>query len=86
MGLGLSGAAFTTFGIVLMSNGEWVKQTSYGSVNYTAQDDKAAGGLILTALGIPLTITGKILGIIGAKTEKKYKNKLENVKLTGYVF
>jgi hypothetical protein len=74
--LSVLGATSLVTGIVLFST-----QASRPAGPMTDQEMNAqivgmVGGFVLIGIGIPLTITGGVLGIIGANKCKEYKAKL----------
>ncbi len=79
--MGLFGGASTIAGIIMMSNADWEKETTPTGVNYNTNDVSGAAGILFTGVGVPLVITGIILGAIGSKKEKEYKSKLDNLSL-----
>jgi hypothetical protein len=77
---GVGGAALLG-GIILASNGEWETQSTPTGTQTNAQDGAAVGGLLLIAVGIPVTIAGIIVGSIGNKKVHRYQTLLESVGL-----
>lgn len=82
--MGTIGGGLTAAGIFLVSNGEWEEQNNGSGTTYHSKSSEATGGLVLLMVGIPLTITGFILGSIGHNKVKHYKNKLNNVNVGYY--
>lgn len=75
------GSAMTLGGIVLAANGEWeTTETPTGS-QANAKDGAAVGGILMLIPGIPLTITGFILGGIGSKKVREYQVRLNSLSL-----
>jgi hypothetical protein len=77
--MGIIGGVSTMAGIIMMSNADWEKETTATGVNYNTNDASGGAGILLTGVGVPLVITGIILGAIGNKKEKEYKGKLDNL-------
>lgn len=82
--LGIIGGATTAVGIILLNQADQTKYTdSNGDIFYRTEDSSGIVGLgaLTTVAGIPITVTGVILGIIGSTKEKKYKGKLSQLSL-----
>lgn len=77
--LGIIGGASTIAGILMMNQADWEKETTPTGVNYNTDDASGAAGILFTGVGVPLVITGIILGAIGNKKEKEYQSKLDNL-------
>lgn len=73
------GGVSSIIGIAMMSSADWNQESNGHQTNYTTEDGSGVGGLLLTAIGIPITVTGFILGGIGSKKEKEYRSKLNNL-------
>src|SRR5690606_38219715 len=65
LGMGVGGGLLTIAGIVMISNAEWETTTYNGTTNTTTSDSDGIAGLVFVCAGVPLTITGTVLGIIG---------------------
>ncbi|UII22485.1 hypothetical protein [Fulvivirga ligni] len=73
------GAIMTATGIVLVSRADWyTTYSSNGSSQLSTDDPDGITGYYLTMIGLPITIGGVVLAIIGNKKEKQYMRKLED--------
>lgn len=79
--MGAIGGAATVIGILFINQADWEKQTTPTGVNYNTDDPSGTAGIVIAGVGVPLVITGIILGAIGNKKEKEYKSKLDNLSL-----
>ncbi len=79
--MGVIGGVSSFFGVILVNQAEWKKETTSSNVNYTTNDGSGIVGIVLLVVGIPLTITGAILGSIGIKKVKEYTRKLDDLSL-----
>jgi len=77
--MGAIGGAATAVGIIFINQADWEKETTPTGVNYNTDDASGVAGILCAGVGIPLVITGVILGAIGNKKEKEYKSKLTNL-------
>ena len=73
--LNIIGGIATGAGFILLSQAEW-ETTNTAGVNYNTNDMEGSLGILATGVGVPMLITGVILGAIGNKKEKEYKYKL----------
>ena len=73
--LGL-GVTSTVVGISLMSSAHWESYSTPTGTSMTTQDSQGGAGIIMLALGIPVTITGTILATIGTRKHREYKSRL----------
>ncbi len=76
--LGITGGLLTVTGIVLVSGADWQKQ-SYGAANYTTTDSKGVVGILSIVVGVPMAVTGTVLGSIGSRKMKQYQQKLDGL-------
>jgi len=82
---GIGGAALTIVGIILASNADWTEvdnntNNSVGySKNYNTSNASGFAGVLMIAVGVPISITGITLGTIGSRNVKKYREKLNNI-------
>lgn len=77
--MGAIGSAATAVGVIFLSTTDWEKETTPTGTNYHTDDASGGVGIVLVAVGVPLAITGIILGAIGNKKEKEYKAKLDKL-------
>jgi len=71
------GGTLIVSGIVCMSNAEWESYSTYGGGGVTTKDPIGGTGIIMTAVGVPLTVVGIVLSSIGSKKYKEYKSRLQ---------
>ncbi len=78
--MGAIGGTTTVLGIILLNQAEKTSTSETGEV-YTSTNSSGIVGLgaLATVAGVPLFITGVILGVVGNKKEKIYKGKLDNL-------
>ncbi|UII28038.1 hypothetical protein LVD15_06325 [Fulvivirga maritima] len=83
--MAVGGGVMTAAGIVLISQADWEDTSGYGSNNNTVTTDDPEGvaGILFTVIGVPLTVTGVVLAIVGHKKEKEYERRLDRVS-AGY--
>jgi hypothetical protein len=79
--MGIIGSAMLVGGIVLASNGEYETVETPNGTQSQAKDGSAAGGLLLIIAGVPLGVTGFILGGIGSKKVNQYERMLQNTSV-----
>lgn len=80
--LTVAGAALTVGGLVLISSADWETQTGpAGQTQTTSSDSEGIAGVLMLVAGIPITVTGAILGTIGAKKSRQYQEKLQRLSL-----
>lgn len=79
LGLGLAGGVLTVAGVSLVSSADW-ETTSYGgSTSTTTTDSEGVAGLLMLVVGVPLAVTGIVLGSIGSAKVKSYSKKLNGL-------
>ena len=71
-----TGVVLTITGIVNIASADWETHSSTGSVSKTTNDTKGMVGVILTVIGIPVTIGGTIIGVKSAWKRKIYKSNI----------
>ena len=78
--MGIIGGSVTTLGVIILDQSQETRISETGET-YTETSSSGIVGLgaLTTVAGIPLFITGVILGVIGNKKEKEYKGKLDNL-------
>ncbi|MCU4157085.1 hypothetical protein J1N10_13940 [Carboxylicivirga sp. A043] len=82
--LGIAGAGLTVIGIALVASADWETETdSYGNSQTTTNDGSGVLGVLSLCAGIPMAVTGIVLGSVGSKKAAEYSRKLENVNV-GY--
>lgn len=74
--LGGGGASMVT-GIILMASCDWETHTTPTGIHKTTDDPKGEAGIKALLIGIPFTICGTVLGIIGTKKKKEYKRRIK---------
>ena len=85
IGLGIGGAVLTVAGIVMVSQAKWTKQTDdYGyqnnnNSNYTTTDGSGVVGLFSIIVGVPMAVSGIVLGSIGSSKVNYYRQKLNGL-------
>lgn len=80
--LAVSGAALTLGGLVLVSSADWETQTGpAGQTQTTSSDSEGIAGVLMLVTGIPITVTGVILGTIGAKKSREYQERIQRLSL-----
>jgi hypothetical protein len=86
MALGIGGGVLTMVGIILVSNASWKEVQTNNSMGYNTNntsyetnDANGIVGILMIFNGVPIGITGIILGTIGSKNVKKYQEKLNNI-------
>jgi hypothetical protein len=77
---GIGGAALLG-GIVLASNGKYETVDTGTGTQANAKDGAAVGGILLIAVGVPLTVAGVILGSLGNRKVGQYQRRLEGLSL-----
>lgn len=85
--LATAGGVATVVGFVMIDQAEWEEVPTYntnGTQIGTAYvtDDSGLTGILLVTAGIPITITGIILGSIGKRKENQYRRKLGRVSFS----
>lgn len=81
IGLGLAGGVLTVAGALMISSADWETTTSNGSTNVTTDDSEGAAGLAMVIIGVPLSVTGTVLGLIGGAKANSYRRKLEGLSV-----
>ena len=71
-----TGATSIITGIILASTADWHSYSTPGSAGMTTEDPAGGAGLLLTGLGIPVTVAGIVLSAIGSKKLREYKRRL----------
>jgi hypothetical protein len=80
--MGVCGGALTVIGVYLVSNATWETHVDYyGNTQTTTSDPGAAMGIVSIAAGIPIAVTGIVLGSIGNKKVKYYRKKLDHISV-----
>jgi len=76
------GGGLTVAGVILVSSVDW-SQTSNGNggTTYVTDDPSGLVGVIMIYGGLPMMVTGIILGAIGNKKVKDYSEKLYNLNV-----
>lgn len=79
--LAIGGVAMTIAGAVLTSSADWETYNSYNGTAQTTTDSEGVAGVLLIVTGVPVTVTGVILGAIGARKSRYYQEKLQRLSL-----
>lgn len=77
--LGLAGGVLTVSGIALVSSANWETHTYNGNTSTTTTDSEGITGLLMLVVGVPLAVTGIVLGTIGARKTKSYQERLNKL-------
>lgn len=80
---GVAGAVLTIAGIAKADaddmNNALAKYS--GGLNVPAGDPEGERGALMVMLGVPMSVTGIILGIIGSRKVRSYSEKLDKITL-----
>jgi len=79
--LGITGGVLTMAGIVAVKNADWETETYDNETNVHTKDGSGILGVGAMVIGIPMTITGIVLGSVGSKKIKQYKGRLKDAAL-----
>jgi len=79
IGLGVGGGSCVVIGAVLVTMADWESYSNSTGSGVTTQDASGVAGIVFLLIGVPLTVTGIVLGSIGAKKVKYYNGLLQNV-------
>ncbi|NLD91771.1 MAG: hypothetical protein GX639_03790 [Fibrobacter sp.] len=71
-----SGGVLLVSGIAYISSADWESYSTYGRSGFTTDDPAGGAGIIMTAVGVPLTVAGIVLASIGSKKYKEYTSRL----------
>jgi hypothetical protein len=66
-------------GIVLMSTAEWDSYSTGTSSGIRTEDPQGGAGLVMLVVGIPMSATGTVLGVVGSKKTREYRRCLQVV-------
>ncbi|HMA65178.1 MAG: hypothetical protein ACM31E_04900 [Fibrobacterota bacterium] len=72
-----SGGTLLISGIICISSAEWESYSTYGGGGVTTNDPVGGAGIIMTAVGVPLTVAGIVLSSIGRKKYREYSTRLQ---------
>lgn len=72
--LGLGGVSLIS-GIALMSTAHWESYSTGTSTGMTTQDAQGGAGIIMLALGVPMTVAGIVLTAIGTSKYREYRER-----------
>lgn len=80
--LAIVGSVFTAAGTALLVTIPSIEEDEYG---YTSNEDQialqASGGVICLAVGIEILVAGIVVGSVGARKQRQYKTKLDNLSM-----
>jgi len=72
-----SGGTLIVSGIACISSADWESYSTVGGGGMTTNDPVGGVGIIMTAVGVPLTVAGIVLSSIGSKKYKEYRSRLQ---------
>ena len=79
--MGVSGSGMILLGSIMASAADWEQYSTSTSSGATTNDPVGIAGVFLIVVGVPLAVTGIVLGAVGSKKQKYYSGMLENLSL-----
>ena len=79
--LAAAGGVATVAGIALVASADWYTEYTPTGTQTTTDDVSGFAGVLMIVAGIPMTVTGGILGGIGGRKRRQYLQKLKGVSI-----
>jgi len=79
--IALLGGGVTLAGVIMVSTVEWQTQSTSTGTNITTSDPEGVWGLLCIVVGVPVSVTGLVLGKIGYSNAIKYQKKLSGLSM-----
>jgi len=80
--LAIVGSVFTVAGTALLVT---VPSLEYDDYGYNSNEEEVAlrvtGGVVCLAVGIEILVAGIVVGSLGARKQRQYKSKLDNLSM-----
>jgi hypothetical protein len=74
-----TGGAFMLVGLSMVATADWETNTTPTSSTANTNDSNGIVGVLLLAAGVPVFITGVVIGSVGSKRVKHYKKGLNDI-------
>ena len=77
----VAGGVLTAIGVGLVATADWKTTNTATSSNATTTDETGIMGIACLVVGVPLTVTGIVVALVGAKNAKHYQRALDGMAL-----